>query len=225
MEKMRYMISDAANLVHVEAHVLRYWEEELGLTVPRNEMGHRYYTRDNIQEFMKIKELKEEGYQLRTIRMLLHHDTSETAHTEEEKKPSVATPMQAGTPHAAIERSAEDRMEEFRELMCEIVGHAIALNNEELSQSIGQEVGEQVLKEINYLAREQEEAQEERYRKLDEAIRKRVRSRRLSYAGEEIGSTKREERKLQKQLRKEAKREIATRKRDAKANPSAAMSS
>ena len=225
MEKMRYMISDAANLVHVEAHVLRYWEEELGLTVPRNEMGHRYYTRDNIQEFMKIKELKEEGYQLRTIRMLLHHDTSETVHTEEEKKPSVATPMQAGTPHAAMERSAEDRMEEFRELMCEIVGHAIALNNEELSQSIGQEVGEQVLKEINYLAREQEEAQEERYRKLDEAIRKRVRSRRFSYAGEEAGNTKREERKLQKQLRKEAKKEMAARKRDAKANPSAAMSS
>ena len=53
------MISDAAAAVNVETHVLRYWEDELGLLVPRNEMGHRYYTRENIQEFQKIKELKE----------------------------------------------------------------------------------------------------------------------------------------------------------------------
>ena len=56
MEKVRYMISDAAAMAGVETHVLRYWEEELDLTIPRNEMGHRYYTRENILEF--IKELK-----------------------------------------------------------------------------------------------------------------------------------------------------------------------
>ena len=53
MDKLRYMISDAANLVNVEAHVLRYWEEELELEIPRNEMGHRYYTNENIQQFLK----------------------------------------------------------------------------------------------------------------------------------------------------------------------------
>ena len=60
MEKVRYMISDAAAAVDVETHVLRYWEDELGLDVPRNELGHRYYTRENIEQFLKIKELKEE---------------------------------------------------------------------------------------------------------------------------------------------------------------------
>ncbi len=55
VEKVRYMISDAAALAGVETHVLRYWEEELDLTIPRNEMGHRYYTRENIQEFQKSK--------------------------------------------------------------------------------------------------------------------------------------------------------------------------
>ena len=38
MEKKR-MISDAARELDVEAHVLRYWEEELELPIPRNEMG------------------------------------------------------------------------------------------------------------------------------------------------------------------------------------------
>ena len=51
MEKVRYMISDAAGLVNVEAHVLRYWEEELELDIPRNELGHRYYTKENIEQF------------------------------------------------------------------------------------------------------------------------------------------------------------------------------
>ncbi len=57
-KKVRYMISDAAALAGVETHVLRYWEEELDLTIPRNEMGHRYYTRENIQEFQKNQRTK-----------------------------------------------------------------------------------------------------------------------------------------------------------------------
>ena len=38
MSETRYMISDASKLVDVEAHVLRYWEEELDLPIGRNEM-------------------------------------------------------------------------------------------------------------------------------------------------------------------------------------------
>ena len=40
MEKT-YLISDAAKQVHVETHVLRSWEEELGLPIKRNKLGHR----------------------------------------------------------------------------------------------------------------------------------------------------------------------------------------
>ncbi len=41
--------------------------------IPRNEMGHRYYTKENIAEFQRIKELKEQGYQLKAIRMIVHN--------------------------------------------------------------------------------------------------------------------------------------------------------
>ena len=71
MEETRYMISDAAKKVEVEAHVLRYWEEELELPIARNEMGHRYYTEENIRIFQSIKELKERGFQLKAIKVLL----------------------------------------------------------------------------------------------------------------------------------------------------------
>ena len=85
VEKVRYMISDAANMVHVETHVLRYWEEELELAIPRNEMGHRYYTRENIRDFQRIKDLKEQGYQLKAIRMISSQRYS-CAHIADYKK-------------------------------------------------------------------------------------------------------------------------------------------
>jgi DNA-binding transcriptional MerR regulator len=210
MEKVRYMISDAANIVHVESHVLRYWEDELELNIPRNEMGHRYYTKENIAEFQRIKELKEQGYQLKAIRMIVHNGPIEGL-TAEAPLPVGQAPLSAGAaaaipqpvqPVAAqmaavtqpvqpvapqqlpVKNTTEspqsilnntDKMAQFTELMTEIVGKALAANNEELGQSISEEVGKQVIKEMNYLMREREEAEEDRFRRLDAAIRGNIR--------------------------------------------------
>ncbi|MCL2252900.1 MAG: MerR family transcriptional regulator [Lachnospiraceae bacterium] len=70
-QETRYLISDAAKKVAVESHVLRYWEEELKLPIKRNELGHRYYTEDDIVLFKDVKALKEQGLQLKAIRMIL----------------------------------------------------------------------------------------------------------------------------------------------------------
>ena len=235
MEKVRYMISDAANIVHVESHVLRYWEDELELNIPRNEMGHRYYTKENIAEFQRIKELKEQGYQLKAIRMIVHNGPIEGL-TAEAPLPVGQAPLSAGAAAAipqpvqpvaaqmaAVAQPAQqsvqpaqqsmqpvqpvaaqmaavaqpvapqqlpvknttespqsilnntDKMAQFTELMTEIVGKALAANNEELGQSISEEVGKQVIKEMNYLMREREEAEEDRFRRLDAAIRGNIR--------------------------------------------------
>lgn len=65
------MISDAAKEVKVESHVLRYWEEELHLPIKRNELGHRYYTKEDVERFRQIKNMKEKGLQLKAIKMIL----------------------------------------------------------------------------------------------------------------------------------------------------------
>ena len=44
-------------------------------------------------------------------------------------------------------------------------------NNQALGKEVGVQVGDRVLKEMNYLMRTQEEQEEERFRKLDDAIR------------------------------------------------------
>ena len=197
MEKVRYMISDAADMVHVETHVLRYWEEELELSIPRNEMGHRYYTRENIKEFQRIKDLKDQGYQLKAIRMILHNGKLEPVKDgssdewyvntmdEDEKSSEIQNfSVSHGISSPIIQPkervsalTPEERMAQFRELMSDIVGQAIAQNNDALSESIGKDVQERVLKEMNYLMREQDNAQEERYKKLDAAIRGSIRKR------------------------------------------------
>ena len=187
MEKVRYMISDAAEMVHVETHVLRYWEEELELIIPRNEMGHRYYTRENIKEFQRIKELKDQGYQLKAIRVVLHSDQTQTMSVQTTNRQEDFH-IESQNDHQNI--TAEERMSQFRELMSDIVGHAIAQNNEELSQTIGKDVEERILKEMNYLLREQDNAQEDRFRKLDAAIRGNIK--RGSFAKEEKLSEKKE---------------------------------
>ena len=48
-----------AKEVGVENHVLRYWEEELGLEIKRNETGHRYYAHEDVELYKKIKEWKD----------------------------------------------------------------------------------------------------------------------------------------------------------------------
>jgi len=203
VEKVRYMISDAAALAGVETHVLRYWEEELDLTIPRNEMGHRYYTRENIQEFQKIKELKEKGYQLKAIRMILHNKNPEDAGVSvpdsaapgplpacnrEHHHTVVAKPDRQNTDKTDLPvntLSAEERMAQFRELMSDIVGHAIAQNNEALTLDISKEIRETVLKEMNYLIREQNDMTEERYRQLSAEIRGKLQKKHTLFAKKE----------------------------------------
>lgn len=167
LEQVRYTISDAAGIVAVESHVLRYWEDELELTVPRNELGHRYYTQENVDQFLRIKQLKEEGYQLKAIKILLHQQMQDG-----EEQP-VRLPEKAKLQSVAEETqmSPQERMEQFQDLMTRIVRNAMTENNKDLSREIGTDVGDRVLKEMNYLMRVQDEQEEERFKKLDEAIR------------------------------------------------------
>lgn len=78
MQKEYYLINEAAKEVQVEAHVLRYWEEELGLSIKRNKKGHRLYSRDDVSKFIKIKKLKEEGLQLKAVKKIMKEIPSES---------------------------------------------------------------------------------------------------------------------------------------------------
>lgn len=191
MNEVRYMISDAAKLLDVEAHALRYWEEELDLKIPRNEMGHRYYREQEIKMLEKIKLLKDKGYQLRAIKMEIDKMQSEKqqeAEKEEKVRPLalVKGKNESKEDTLVAEMSAEEKLQQFRQIMGEIIEQAIRSNNEELCQSVGDTVSDQVLKEMDYLARDKDERDEERFRRLDEVIREIQKSRQEAAAADQI---------------------------------------
>ncbi len=186
MAEIHYLISDASRKVDVESHVLGYWEDELQLDIPRNEMGHRYYTESHIRLFRQIKDLKEKGYQLKAIKTALDKviegsedpiipdDLLDDQITQELKEGSLSG-QESGTildiHNAAPVSIAQEKMEQFQEIMNHIIGRALEVNNEQLSQDVSCLVNDKVIKEMQYLMNLKEEKEEERYKQLDELLR------------------------------------------------------
>lgn len=164
MGEVRYMISEAAKRVNVETHVLRYWEEELELPIGRTEMGHRYYTEENLQLFRCIKELKEQGMFLKDLKDLIPDMLRLKARKAEL---TVAKPEVVET----AEDAPDYRMEKLQSLLSSILQDIMAENNKVLETNVTKNVSEQVVKELDYLLREKERHEEERFRKLDFYIR------------------------------------------------------
>lgn len=171
-EKM-YLISDAAKQVQVETHVLRYWEEELALPIKRNELGHRYYTEEDIARFKEVRDLKEQGLQLKAIRSLLNRTNPESV-----KRHVVM--VNRGEFMPVQEESREAKSLRLQQLLQNMIAEAVRCNNKEVCE----EIKESLLKELDYQFRLQEEREEEReeirldrqeehYRKIDELIRSR----------------------------------------------------
>lgn len=182
-----YLISDAAKRVQVESHVLRYWEEELKLPIKRNEMGHRYYTEDDIRRFQEVRDLKEQGLQLKAIRNVLMRE-------EQEGMKRHVVMVNKGEFMPVPEESRDAKSLRLQQLLQNMIAEAVRSNNREMCDDIK----ESILKELDYQFRQQEEREEERdgqqirrqeeyYRQLDELLR--VRSKGKRWEKKNKGST------------------------------------
>ena len=191
------MISDAAKQVEVEAHVLRYWEEELEIPAKRNEMGHRYYTEEDIRKFRRIQELKGQGLQLKAIRQMLKNGDllspmllfernggNEKGELEMSEAEGAQGEMDMTKRHVVMvkkgeflpvegktmalqEESREQKSLRLQQLLREMIMEAVQSNNQEMCQ----EIKEDVLKELDYqfrLQEEREDAREEERIKMQE---------------------------------------------------------
>ncbi len=63
-DKLYFKIGEVANIVGVEAYVLRFWGSEFSVLSPRkSESGHRVYRKRDVETLLRIKELLyEKGY-------------------------------------------------------------------------------------------------------------------------------------------------------------------
>jgi DNA-binding transcriptional MerR regulator len=71
-DRMFFRIGDAAQLIGVEPHVLRYWETEFKIRPQRSSTGQRMYRRKDIAKFLQIKRLlHDEGFTIAGARKAL----------------------------------------------------------------------------------------------------------------------------------------------------------
>lgn len=207
MKEKRYTISEAAKMLEVENHVLRYWEEELNLAVPRNELGHRYYREEEIQLLNCIKELKKKGFQLKAVKEVLP-DLEEGKEEEDKKVVPIHKENRRGelslveSASETAVKTREEKMQEFEMIMGKIIGKALRENARDMSDAMGDRITGRVLEEVDELFEEKEEREEERYRKLDEAIRSHQKAR------QEIAATMEDGRKRKSRFFKKNKRKI-----------------
>lgn len=173
-QKTTYYISEAAKKVQVESHVLRYWEDELELPIRRNEMGHRYYTQEDIDTLQEIKRLKEEGLQLKAIKTVLSKGEDVILNKSQKYVISLAKDNNVANKEPDIDKS--EKAARLQYLLQHMITEAVKSANRELCT----DVKESVLKELDYQFRMQEERdeehwkkEEEHYRKIDEMIRER----------------------------------------------------
>ena len=212
MEEKRYIISEVAERTGIETHVLRYWEDELNLDIPRN----------------KIKELKDSGFQLKAVKAVLDGQMQGAAvmqyvgNEAADKNVQAAcngtagdnvrcvcngtadnsvqaacngavdnnVPAAQGEAHMesagtsevaaltqeelAMKRS-EDKLAQFEQIIGDIVTRSLLENNvalgENISAAVSERVCDKVIKEMDYMMRVREEAEDDRFRRLDETIR------------------------------------------------------
>ena len=171
MGEVHYMISEAAKRVNVETHVLRYWEEELSLSIGRTEMGHRYYTEDDIQLFCCIKELKEQEIQLKELKGLIPDMLRTRDKLKLQKEPKEDPTVSNSVSEEQLDMASNASLEKIQLQIEEIFQHAMLENNKILEESVSQSISQAIIKEMNYLFQAQDRQEEDRYKKLDHLIR------------------------------------------------------
>lgn len=187
MTQEMYSIREAAQELGVETHALRFWEDELGLSIARNAQGRRIYSEENMQDFRRIMEWKTQGLQLKAIKQLIHRtDGKKTVYLDDGRERNFSEGVgQMELPsddmegrriimYRPKERGALDneRLEDMQridleraekarrlqELLKQFISESIRESNTELLQGMK----EGLLKELDYQFRLQEEREAER---------------------------------------------------------------
>ena len=78
-DKLYFRIGEVAQLVGVDAHVLRYWESEFKMKPHRSGSGQRHYRKTDLSRFYRIKHLlHEEGYTIAGARRVLSNNSGQS---------------------------------------------------------------------------------------------------------------------------------------------------
>lgn len=175
MNEKIYTIKEVATILDIEAYVLRYYEKELELQIHRNSQGHRIYSEKDIVVLQQIKELREQGLELKGIRNVIH--TLEQEGIESLTQVSATTPkgVQVANIDIDISDKEDQKVKQFTMIIKEMLKQTLVEYGEEskvqLHKELSQEMNIMMDKKILELEVSQEQKNEEYYKKMDETMR------------------------------------------------------
>lgn len=169
MQNKTYSITEASEMLELENHTLRYYEDELELNIPRNSIGHRYYREYDIKVFQDIIGLKAQGLQLKAIKGAVqsYYDPEKADRCEEPRETYMQAAVALEAQPLDITDTSNRKVEQFRLMMKETFVQAIYENQDELKS----ELNHHIEYKIEEFESKYQEKDKERYRKLDETMR------------------------------------------------------
>lgn len=135
----QYSISEVAELTGYPPHVLRYYEKEFELQIPRNEANHRFYTYTEIETFQYIKSLQEKGFSNKQIKLILQSPEIIVNANEETALTSISPSANVNTLELAKEISLNLQEVFIDEL------HKILNNNADHNEKLISELTDEII--------------------------------------------------------------------------------
>lgn len=190
MNEKTFSIKEVTEILDIEAYVLRYYEKELELDILRNTQGHRVYREEDIERLRHIKELREQGLELRAIKNVLNNNDTEALESLSQMGATVGKPisLEARKMQKVDLTNPEDMvMVKFQDMMGNMIETAVAASvtrtfemvlsefKNQMQAEINEEVDKIVSKKLLEIEIASKERDEEHYRKLDEMMREKQR--------------------------------------------------
>ncbi len=69
--KEKYSITELSESLKVTDHALRFYEKEFNLNIPKDTRGRRYYTTELANVMYQIKNMRDEGLEIKAIKKIL----------------------------------------------------------------------------------------------------------------------------------------------------------
>ena len=72
--KEKYSITELSESLKVTDHALRFYEKEFNLNIPKDTRGRRYYTTELANVMYQIKNMRDEGLEIKAIKKILANE-------------------------------------------------------------------------------------------------------------------------------------------------------
>ena len=175
MNEKVYTIKEVATILDIEAYVLRYYEKELELQIHRNSQGHRIYTQKDITILQQIKELREQGLELKGIRNVIHTLDQEGLESLTQVSATNAKVIPLVGEDIDIGDKDDQKVKQFTMIIKEMLKQTLVEYGEEnkrqLHEELTQEMDIMMDKKLSELEVSQQQKNEEYYKKMDETMR------------------------------------------------------